>query len=226
MAWSARTSTTAAKAGGAPSLKITKPTGTADGDLMVLALTLSAANTPTMPAGWTLLETVAANGVYLKVYYKVAASEAADYTISGLPFASTGGAGLISLYGETLTATPFDKDGVQSNSFAASPATVSTPSLASVSAGNAVITVFASSSLLSSVSQSPPSGETELVDVIFAARHLAINYETQAASGATGAKSATLTAVGGVSTTYDYGYIASFNAVAAAAVSRSQGYIF
>lgn len=67
---------------------VAKPTGVADGDLMLAMLTIGNATppTPTPPSGWTLLSgfpsTVTNSGfsVVTRVYWKVASSEGSDYT--------------------------------------------------------------------------------------------------------------------------------------------------
>jgi hypothetical protein len=60
------------------SITVTKPSQTADGDLMI-AVTTGAVNTITPPAGWTLVATVTATDHQSAVYKKIASSEGASY---------------------------------------------------------------------------------------------------------------------------------------------------
>ena len=69
---------------------ITKPTGVADGDVMIMMFIIGAAGTPptpTLPAGWTVIQgptTQSAGGfqVTRRLAWKVASSEGADYTVT------------------------------------------------------------------------------------------------------------------------------------------------
>lgn len=66
---------------GSDSVTCTKPTGTADNDIM-LAVTKQANTVSTEPSGWTLLASDAdvGTGATFRLYRKIAASEGADYT--------------------------------------------------------------------------------------------------------------------------------------------------
>lgn len=70
---------------GASPRVITKPSGTADGDLLVLVIVNSNyANTCATPAGWTDVNRFqsSASNRTINVFYKVASSEGADYSIT------------------------------------------------------------------------------------------------------------------------------------------------
>ena len=63
---------------------IGKPSGTAEGDLLIVALIDDAAGNPTLPDGWTLIQNIESSSSELTVAYKVAgASEGSDYTFAG-----------------------------------------------------------------------------------------------------------------------------------------------
>lgn len=73
-----------AESGAASSVTVTKPTGTASGELMVAIVNWNTNGTITPPSGWTEKNTVTAfSGGTTGLYYKVAGgSEPADYTWS------------------------------------------------------------------------------------------------------------------------------------------------
>lgn len=66
-------------------LTITKPAGTADGDLLVAVVVLDTTDTVTEPAGWTLIRTTlySASAKHVKTYWRIASGEGAswDWTI-------------------------------------------------------------------------------------------------------------------------------------------------
>jgi len=68
----------------ASSITITKPSGTVDGDYMVLVTNAAEAAVVTAPAGWILLESavVTGSGISSSLYMKKAASEGANYVVS------------------------------------------------------------------------------------------------------------------------------------------------
>lgn len=92
-----RADTTVAS-GARSTLTIGKPTGTADGDLLVAAIIVDSADTVTAPAGWNLIATTlySASAKHTKTYWKVASSEGAswDWTIG----ASVGNNGWVGAY--------------------------------------------------------------------------------------------------------------------------------
>lgn len=68
----------------ASSITITKPTGTVDGDWMVLITCASEASVVTAPTGWTEIDgmSVTGSGMSSYLFLKKAASEGASYTVS------------------------------------------------------------------------------------------------------------------------------------------------
>lgn len=86
-----------ASVSGSQTLTITKPTGTADGDLMIMHIIRSDTTVAT-PSGWTLKDsdTTASNG-YTYLFYKVASSEGASYSVLTL------GGGNVAAIGSIVT---------------------------------------------------------------------------------------------------------------------------
>lgn len=83
MAIAYRSSATAGDSSGG-NLTINKPTGTADGDIMIMAL-YREAGTWTLPAGWTqVVETrdTGSDAIYLTVAWKRASSEGSSYSVT------------------------------------------------------------------------------------------------------------------------------------------------
>ncbi len=74
--------TVVASTGGAASLVITRPTGVANGNVLVAQVTTRNNAAITAPAGWTQIGTTLTSGATLEqaVYYKVANAEPANYT--------------------------------------------------------------------------------------------------------------------------------------------------
>lgn len=94
------------------------PSGTANGDMMLLAISHAGAVIVTAPAGWTIVHELGSNTQDgLQVYSRVASSEPADYTVtysnpgncveSIIAYRSPGGAALVvDVAAETDSTTP------------------------------------------------------------------------------------------------------------------------
>jgi hypothetical protein len=81
---SVRATTTGTNTGGA-SVSVTRPTGTANGDVMVAFIASDSGTAPGLPTGFRILlkhEHNTTNGIKFKVGYKVASSEPASYTFT------------------------------------------------------------------------------------------------------------------------------------------------
>lgn len=61
---------------------INKPSGVIDGDLLVLTIAFSTDATPTLPSGWTAVQSDTTGSNTIRTYYKIANSEGTDYTIT------------------------------------------------------------------------------------------------------------------------------------------------
>lgn len=86
---------------GTTSLTITKPTGTVDDDIMVMFLSHKGAGFATVPAGWTLIEQDVSGTIRGEMYWKRAATEGANYSVTGLADVAIGG--IISYVGGLLS---------------------------------------------------------------------------------------------------------------------------
>src|ERR1044071_6759308 len=91
-------------ASGTTSLTITKPTGTLDDDIMVMFLVHKGAGYATMPSGWTSINQNISGSTRAEVHWKRAASEGANYSITGL--ADTAEGFIISYEGGLLSGSP------------------------------------------------------------------------------------------------------------------------
>ncbi|HEU5284419.1 MAG TPA: DUF6701 domain-containing protein [Burkholderiales bacterium] len=187
-----------AAAGG---LTIPTPAGTLAGDVMIASIAVRPSGTAiTAPAGWTLVrQTVQANGDsnVLATYYRVAvAGEPADHTWTFAPAGISGAAGGILSFAGVDLGNPVDVEGGNTTPFgfvhAASGVTTTVPNTMLVSAHE----------LSSSTTFTPPAGMTEAMDRASLpvpnspGIALEMNYQAQAAAGASGVKSATAASTG------------------------------
>lgn len=78
-------------------ITVTKPTQTADGDLMI-AMTVGPVNTVTPPAGWTQMRITTATLLQVNFYKRVAASEGANY-VFGFSTSDTCGVSIATFFG-------------------------------------------------------------------------------------------------------------------------------
>ncbi len=134
---------------GVQSLVINKPAGTAQGDVMVAAISIRPSTATINISGWTLVRRInnsSGNSNSLAVYYKVAgASEPSSYTWSLA--SSTGSAGGISSFSGVDPANPID---VESGQSTASNLSQPAPSVTTRYANDMLVTAhaFASSAAL------------------------------------------------------------------------------
>ena len=180
--------TSANNGAGATTLVINKPTGVAQGDVMLATVTVTGTGAPTTPSGWTVAKSTSGTALRQATYYKVAgASEPASYSWAlGSSRAASGG--IVDYSGVNQTA-PVD-------------ATTS----ASGASGNAVAasitTSAANDQVLAAVSFA--TSTTVTADVTTTERYDSSSSSTtgeaadfaQATAGATSAKTATPAASG------------------------------
>ena len=122
------------------SLVITKPAGTADNDILFALLKRSDLANPTgVPSGWALLgEAETAGFIDFWLYWKLAASEGADYTWSWADVARTGGT-IVTYRGGFNTASPID---VTSNTTYQTSDTICRAASMTVAAANSSLFFF------------------------------------------------------------------------------------
>lgn len=183
---------------------VTKPTGMADGDVM-LCLAFNGSNvSTTMPAGWVQINsdftTIVGGNASFALFYKVvtnAAGEPADYTVS---FSSAGAAGaVIVAYRGVDTNNPI---GI-SNFTETSAINVTAPSITTVRDNSMIVCLFGSES---SVALGDPAGLTLRHETAAAASPmLQVGDVIQTAAGATSSYAAS------GSNSYNVGYTVALN---------------
>jgi hypothetical protein len=180
--------TSANNGAGATTLVINKPTGVAQGDVMLATVTATGTPAPTTPSGWTVAKSTSGTALRQATYYKVAgAGEPASYSWAlGSSRAASGG--IVDYSGVNQTA-PVDAtagaSGASGNAVAASVTTAAANDqvLAIVSFATST-TVTADSTTAERYEASSSSTTGEVADFV------------QATAGATSAKTATPAASG------------------------------
>jgi hypothetical protein len=118
--------TSANNGAGSTTLVIAKPTGVAQGDVMLATVTATSTTAPTAPSGWTVVKSISGTALRQATYYKVAgASEPASYSWGLSPSRAASG-GIVDYSGVNQTA-PVDAtasaSGASGNAVAASVTT-------------------------------------------------------------------------------------------------------
>jgi hypothetical protein len=170
------------------SVTINKPAGTLSGDVLIAALTMDAAGVETItpPAGWTLVRTVN-GGSGLAIYWKAAGgSEPASYVFGFNP-GNTDITGAIGAYSGVDNATPVDVENGNTSPGATSHTTLS---VSTATANTRLVALFGDDA---SSSWTAPAGMTARVNSNGGALNssLSISDAAQAATGATGTRTAT-----------------------------------
>ncbi|KPK38533.1 MAG: hypothetical protein AMJ69_08220, partial [Gammaproteobacteria bacterium SG8_47] len=173
-------------------LIISKPTGTAQDDVMIASFSIrSNSATITPPSGWSLVRRInqTSVGTYssLAVYIKVAgASEPSSYTwtLASYTYVAAG----IATFSGVDTASPIDvENGAATSTTTRNPAT---PSVTTTVA-NAMLVASYSIANNGSWANPPPSGMTQAFQVTNSGEMTQVNYALQASAGSTGTKTAT-----------------------------------
>lgn len=172
-------------------LTIPVPSGTQNGDGLILALAVrgGSGTTVSTPAGWTLILTQnQSTGVRLAIFRRIAASEPASYTVSW-----TGGSfdadGAIYAAQNVDALNLVEASNSQGN---AASTSVAAPSITTTSANTLLLFIGAAQG---GPTWTPPGGETERADVQSGGTNkisLTIAEETLASAGATGTRTATI----------------------------------
>lgn len=169
---------------GATTLVITKPTGVAEGNVMVATVTAKETGAVTAPSGWTAIKNLTQGTALRQVtYYKVAtASEAASYSWSlGTSRAASGGIVDYSGVNQTVPiAATASGSGESGNATAPSVTT---------SAANDL--VLAAGSFAAATTVTADASTTERFDVASGSNTSEVADFTQASAGATTAKTIT-----------------------------------
>lgn len=153
--------------GASTTLTVTKPTGTADNDILVATLWLSDTDAETTvitpPSGWTLItqSTTQTDG-RMALYWKRASSEGASYQWS-FDTTISNSLGAISAYsGCIASGTPYDDAEIADDS--TSDTTGETPALPGITGPNRVIYASYGGYSGPDIGFTPPSGFTERLD--------------------------------------------------------------
>ncbi|MCA1807743.1 MAG: hypothetical protein LC687_07845, partial [Actinobacteria bacterium] len=160
---------------------INKPSGTAEGDVLVAFIRFSGGASVTA-SGWTEVDS---NTAYHKIFmlYKVAgSSEPATYSFE--PDAFVTASGIIMRFSGVDTTTPSDATSTDNSGNSAAPRGLSV-----TTASDDAMLVLGMYFAGSGNSSTAPSGMTEASEV----QYTSANYGTQASAGASGNKDATLT---------------------------------
>lgn len=171
------------------SFSVNKPSGTLEGDLMLMAIYASntALSVPVLPDGWQQVQEGAITGLVGPLaFYKVAgASEPSSYTLTTAS-SQTLAIGVLSFYGASPIAV--DTAAYQANS---SSTNRTMPSVTASAAGLYV----GLAGLALNLASSPPGGSTEQWDVASGTRRVYCLSAATSGAGATGSYAATGTAV-------------------------------
>lgn len=133
-----------------------KPTGTADGDLLIMHISGNGATTLTIPAGWTQIRNEVTGTLFSAIYWKIAAAEPASYTITGTGTISW--AVEIQAWFNVNRANPIHMHAGQVN---ASSTTDNAPAITTLKNTVMVVGFFSSSN---GTTMTPSGGATETVD--------------------------------------------------------------
>jgi len=176
------------------SITLTKPSGTASGDVLVAAIDIAGTTTVTAPSGWTLVRsTTSGSSLTQATYVHVAGtSEPSSYQwrFSSLRMAS----GVMAAYVGVNTTTPVDVSSGGSSSNSSSDVA---PSVTTAAAGELLIGVFGETA---NASVTPPTGMLEQVEQLAGLGNTRVVSELSdqqlGAAGATGNRTATLSRSG------------------------------
>jgi hypothetical protein len=172
------------------SITLTKPSGTASGDVLVAAVDIGGTTTVTAPSGWTLVRsTTSGTSLTQAIYVHVAGtSEPSSYQwrFSSARLASA----VMAAYIGVNTTTPVDVSSGGSSSNSSSDVA---PSVTTTAAGELLIGVFGEAA---NASVTPPTGMLEQVEQLAGTGNNRVVVELSdqqlGAAGATGNRTATL----------------------------------
>lgn len=190
-----RSRSTAASSGGANvSLTLGAPAGVAAGDVLIASVAVTPGTvTIAAPSGWTPVQTLQNTNnttSRLAIFRRVAGgAEPASYvwTTAGV---NAGLVGAVASFAGVDNANPVN---VENGRITSSSRTQTTPGIGTTKANTLLVATF---SYASSGTWTPPAGMTEIVDIKSqttsgsAGESLGMTYQTQAAAGSVGGKSA------------------------------------
>lgn len=169
---------------------VTKPAGTAVGDVLFAFVNSDDANVTTVPTGWTRVSGTGAATRYLNIFSKVitSASEPTSYSFS---VSATVASAIVCLTGVDTT-NPVDVAPAVRSATTAATTNVA-PTITPVTANAMLLTAHVSRIEAGTASWTPPTGMTEQYDSNSQYACLSVNSLLLGAVGATGTKTATST---------------------------------
>ena len=175
---------------GATSLAVTKPTGVAEGQLLLATVTAAGTGAVTAPSGWGAIRSLTQASTIQLTYYKVAgASEPSSYSWSlGSKRAAAGG---IVAYSGVNQTVPIDATATATGA----SGNASAPSATTSASGDLVL---AAASFGAVATVTPDPSTTERFDVSSGSNTSELADFAQAGAGATSAKTATPSVSSGV----------------------------
>jgi len=184
----------------ASSVTVSKPTGTAEGDLLVAFLGIRASKSSaniTLPSGFTEASIEGGQNPTLQVSYKVAgASEGADYTFTLNSSANHGV--ILARFSGVNTSSP--SDATATTGTAGYPPGSTSPTLSAITTstdGAFVLAAYVLNLSGSTYTITAPSGMTEIDASEDGTVNLEASYVSQATAGSSGDKTATVESAAG-----------------------------
>jgi hypothetical protein len=175
---------------GATSLAIAKPTGAAEGNLLLATVTAAGTGTVTAPSGWTAIKSLTQGSTIQLTYYRVAgASEPTSYSWSlGSNRVASGG---IAAYSGVNQTVPIDATATASGA----SGNASVPSATTSVPGDQVLAV---ASFGATATVTPDASTTERFSVSSSSNTSELADFAQASAGATSVKTVTPSVSSGV----------------------------
>jgi hypothetical protein len=199
------------------SVTVTKPTGTANNDIIIL-VSNSAAGTLTYPAGFTTFYTFG----NVVAAWKLASSEGADYTITG----ATSVINVIAASWSGRSASPaLPEVGTDSGGTSSPPITAVLTGVTAATGDD--IAVFCCNGPVDNAgvwSSTPPTNYTKALDSDADYVEMFLWYRDNVSSGATGNLSATLTCTGGSPASGWHGFVVPISAPGGSSIAPLAAY--
>ncbi len=172
------------------SLKMAKPAGAVQSDLLLAAITITGNTSITPPSGWTSTQrnVTASNEIATEIWYKVAGgSEPSSYTWSWTGAQQASGA--IAAYSGVDSASPVNTDGGQANT---SGTTITAPAVSPTALGTMLVGVFGIANTGTITADSPLTGRAYASATgTSASTGTRLADQSLSASGSTGTRTAT-----------------------------------
>lgn len=174
---------------GTQSVTVNVPTGTVNGDVMVVDVMYGGTTQMSTPAGWNLINNISNTNSASQMtttFWRLASSEPASYTWT-MPALVCWITGAVS-YSGVNQSTPIDANTINMDN----TGTSHIASAVTTTVANDIIVTFFNGYNATTPTWTPPAGQTERIDANNASvRSIEVNDSTQAAAGSSGAFTAT-----------------------------------